>query len=85
MPTFFTTYETYLKIAVILLYTAFIWHCHTIYDGYKTEKTAIHQADKAGKGQSEIIKFNQKLRNSDANKDPCFNTTLPDSVNRLLK
>lgn len=81
----FSTYETYLKISVIVVYSIFIWHCHTIYDNSK-ETIAVKQELKAvNKGQNEIIKFNQQLRESDANKDPCFNTRHPASVSRLLK
>lgn len=46
--------------------------------------SAEKQVVKAQKGQADIIKFNQDVRNADV-KDPCFTTKLPDSINKLLR
>lgn len=80
----FSTYENYLKVAVILLYTVFIWHCHSIYDTSKEVVIAQHQVIKSDKATNNVIKFNQKVTSLHV-KDPCFNTLVPDELNSLLK
>ncbi len=85
MPTIFTTYETYLKIGVILIYTAFIWYCHGIYDDHKEVKQERHEIVQIQTGTNNIIKFHQELSKTHANKDTCFNTKLPTDLNSLLK
>ncbi len=39
---------------------------------------------RVGEGQNDIIKFNQDLRKSNADKEPCFNTDMPESLRGLL-
>lgn len=84
MPTFLTTYENYFKIAVILIYTAFIWHCHTIYDNANETALVKQELKQAQNGQNEIIKFHSNLSKLNV-KDPCYTTNTPIELNKLLK
>lgn len=86
MPTIITQYETYIKIGIILLYSLFIWHTHTIYDGYKAEKIAVYRQTKAEEGQGNIIKFHQQIEKVYVKvQEPCLNTNIPVDALSLLK
>lgn len=62
------------------------WHGHTIYYGYLAEKTSTKVIKDLGKGQAEIVDFNQDFNKVRANvKDDCIDRVVPDSVVRLLK
>jgi len=86
MINFFSTYETYLKIAVILLYTGFIWYCHGIYDNAKLTKIAQHAEIKAEQGQNKIIEFHQQIKKIYVKvNEPCLDKPLPSDIVKLLK
>lgn len=62
------------------------WHCNTIYRGYKSDKAKSAVIENLGKGQNEIIKFNQKFDKGVASaKDDCVNKPIPDSIGLLLR
>lgn len=78
--------ETWGKIAVILLYTAFIWHCHTIYDEAHQEKAAVARAATAEKAEGKMVEFNTKIEKVYVKvKDNCLDKPVPADVQRLLK
>lgn len=62
------------------------WHGHTIYDGYKTDKEKTKIITKIGKGQTDIVNFNQAFDKEKANaKDDCIDKPIPDGIRLLLK
>lgn len=83
---FFSTYETYAKIAVILFYTMFIWYCHGVYDKAKLASVEAQQIVRAQAGETNLVDKHQKLRKAYAKiKDTCSNTAIPTSIIKLLK
>lgn len=76
----------------ILLFVLFV---STIFISGMTTEYKFHLAGevtglnkeliKVGTGQQEIIDFNQKLRETDVSKEPCFNAKLPDNARKLLR
>lgn len=85
MFAFLKQYETYLKIAVILIYTAFIWHCHTIYDNSKLTSTEHKQIVSAQTAENSLVKYHEQLSKTYAKENsPCLNTPIPASIRRLL-
>lgn len=78
------TYETYLKIAVILIYTGFIWYCHTIYDDSKISRTEEKQVVKAQAGETKQVEYQQTIQKVYV-KDSCKDTTIPAPVLKLLR
>lgn len=85
MPVLLKQYVTYLKIAVILIYTTFIWHCHTIYDNSKLAATEHKQIISAQTGQNNLVKYHEQLSKEYAKENsPCLTTPIPTRIRRLL-
>lgn len=72
-------------VAGMALIFAAGWHGHTIYEGYRTNKTAAKVIKKLGDGQKKIINFNQDFDKGLSNaKDDCLSKPVPDSLRVLL-
>lgn len=79
-------YKLYIFIALFLTYTLGVWHVHSWYDGYKNEKVAVAQVEKAQDGQNKIIEFHQQIEKVYVKvKEPCLDTTIPPDINGLLE
>lgn len=76
------------KIGILAIYTIFIfalsWHVHTKFDDADKVKEITKEIDNAHKAENNIIKFNSDLGKVN-DKDSCFNTLVPNSINILLK
>lgn len=61
------------------------WYANTVWTGYQQndEKTTV--IDNLGKGQTDIINFNQNFDKGISNaKDDCISKPIPDSLRLLL-
>jgi len=62
------------------------WHGHTWYDGYKNQKAESKAAEDLGKGEAEIVNFNQNFdKEKSVAKDNCIDKPLPPNLGKLLK
>ena len=84
LKTFFARFKVYFFITYTILVIGGTLYTHNKFLDAAKVKTAEKQIESLGKGQNEIIKFNQQLRKTNASKDPCFNTDLPSDVKLLL-
>lgn len=78
-----------MKLIALFIYTLVVI-LGTLYVENKFDKAdkldeTVKQLDNSQKVPDKIIKFNQKVRESDASKDDCFNTPMPADIASLLK
>lgn len=81
---FLSTYETYAKIAVILIYTGFIWYCHGVYDKAKLATIEGQQVIAAQKGEVALVKYQQVVKKIYV-KDQCTDVAVPSAMLQQLR
>lgn len=62
------------------------WHAQTIWDGYRERANAVAEAERARKGQLDIVKFNSDFakERKNAKDDTCIDKPMPDGIRLLL-
>lgn len=60
------------------------WHGHTIYDGYVLERAETKVISDLGKGQTDIVNFNQDLDKVKIDAQDCTFKPHPDAIGKLL-
>lgn len=72
-------------VAILLVGVATGWHIHSITDAYLNYSSVEKQLDRAKQAPAAISKFNQALRKTHVEKEPCYSVAIPADTLKLLR
>lgn len=80
--------NAWIKVAIAAALVFSGWYARIVYDGYLDNKNKTEAVTDLGKGQNEIINFNQNfdkgLADAQHEKDACVSQPIPDALRVLL-
>jgi hypothetical protein len=71
--------------ALVFICLGIGWHLHTVWDDYLDTISIKSQLARAQEVPAKLIDFNHKLKASNVQANPCYNTKLPADLLRILR